>query len=207
MTDTADPYVVRPPKQERSRIAWERALDAGVALLEEGGLDAVTISAVCRRGRISPPSLYARVDGLGGLVAAVYERGMLAIQETEFELMAGLPAADTPLDERLAAAVGAMSETFRRHRTLLSAIIASSVRDERIHARGVEEALRVQSAMADALALPDQVGHDIAAMVFAEGVMRTVYGTDFSAAEPESEPVFRARLTRMALARARAADR
>src|SRR4051812_37000943 len=40
---------VRPPKQERSRASWNRVLDAGVAILEDTGYDALTIAAVCER--------------------------------------------------------------------------------------------------------------------------------------------------------------
>ena len=40
---------VRPPKQQRSRQAWNRVLDAGVSILEDGGYDAFTIAAVCER--------------------------------------------------------------------------------------------------------------------------------------------------------------
>ena len=45
---------VRPPKQRRSREAWNRVLDAGVAILEEGGYDAFTIAAVCERAAVAP---------------------------------------------------------------------------------------------------------------------------------------------------------
>ena len=56
---------VRPPKQRRSREAWNRVLDAGVAILEDGGYDAFTIAAVCERARVAPPAIYARTDQQG----------------------------------------------------------------------------------------------------------------------------------------------
>ena len=70
---------VRPPKQQRSREAWNRVLDAGVAILEDGGYDAFTIAAVCERaaggadgdlrphdeqGRALPRRLRARHRGM-----------------------------------------------------------------------------------------------------------------------------------------------
>ena len=45
----AESLEIRPPVQRRSREAWERVLNAGVELLEEGGYDAFTIAAVCDR--------------------------------------------------------------------------------------------------------------------------------------------------------------
>ena len=49
---------VRPPKQRRSRAAWRRVLDAGVAILADGGYEAFTIAAVCDRAGAAPPAIY-----------------------------------------------------------------------------------------------------------------------------------------------------
>ena len=67
---------VREPRQQRTREQWSRVLDAGVALLEEGGYDAFTIAALCERAQVPPRALYARTDTKDGLFLAVYERGM-----------------------------------------------------------------------------------------------------------------------------------
>lgn len=202
-TTDAESYAQRPPKQERSRAAWNRALDVGLTLLESGGLDAVTITEVCRRGRISPPSLYARVAGRAGLIAAVYERGMARVRASEDAVVASLDTSGTP-EERVSGAIAAMTDVFTREQAVLRAVIASSTRDERIHARGVEEARRVQDRILGMIALPTAAGRDIAAMIFAELVFRTAYGGEFTAVHAESEPAFVARLTRMSLARAHA---
>lgn len=193
--------VVRPPKQERSRIAWERALDAGLEILEEDGVDALTVAAVCRRAKISAPSLYARVDGHAGLVAAVYEKGVAAVYATEQALLARIPE-DADLPARIAGLVFMMTETFRRHRAIMRPIIGSSMSDPHIHGRGVEDGRRVVGIVADVLAIDPQAGHDIGTMLFAESVVRTIYGSEFYAAEPETDEEFRARLIRAARARA-----
>src|SRR3954454_13240802 len=67
---------VRPPKQQRSREAWNRVLDAGVGLLEDGGYDAFTIAAVCDRAGVAPTAIYARTTSKDALFLAVYEHGM-----------------------------------------------------------------------------------------------------------------------------------
>ena len=92
--------VVREPKQARSREAWERVLEVGRQLIEEGGVPALTITEVCRRSGINAPSLYARVDGRAGLFAAVYERGMAEVRATEERMLA--PAAPPGRHDRRA---------------------------------------------------------------------------------------------------------
>ncbi len=42
-------------------------VDAGLALLDSGGLEVVSLAAVAGRLDVRPPSLYAHVDGLAGL--------------------------------------------------------------------------------------------------------------------------------------------
>lgn len=204
MTDAAT-HTVRPPRQERTRLAWERVLEAGLTLLETGGLDAVTITDVCRLGRISPPSLYARVDGRSGLIAAIYEHGMQRIHVEEQGLMATVDAA-APLEQRLPAVIATTAQVFHRQRALMRPIVAASIQDEHIHRRGVEEAVRVQKEIVRILALPGDAGADIAAMVFAECVFRTAYGDQYTARGAETEAEFVARLTRMAHARAAGPD-
>jgi AcrR family transcriptional regulator len=57
------------PKQSRSRRTLERIVAAGLALLEEGGPDAVTVQAVVARARSSVGSFYARFKGKDDLLA------------------------------------------------------------------------------------------------------------------------------------------
>src|SRR3546814_15039022 len=70
---------VRAPRQQRTREQWRRILDAGVALLEEGGYDAFTIPALCDRAGVPPRALYARTDSKDALFLAVYEHGIARV--------------------------------------------------------------------------------------------------------------------------------
>ena len=84
------------PGQERTQ-AWSRVLDAGVALIEEGGYEAFTIAAVCERAQVAPRALYDRTTSKDALFLAVYEYGMSRIRAddevfTRDELWAGLDA-------------------------------------------------------------------------------------------------------------------
>src|SRR5215212_3486058 len=74
---------VRPPKQRRSREAWSRVLDAGVAVLEDGGYDAFTIAAVCERAQVAPTAIYARTSSKDALFLAVYEHGIARLREEQ----------------------------------------------------------------------------------------------------------------------------
>lgn len=202
-TTAAPQTVVRPPLQERSRRLWNRTLDTALDLLIEGGLEAVTVSEVCRRARISPPSLYARVDGLAGLISATYEYGMDSVRATEADALARVPDEQASVRDRIASVIDAVDDVFIKHRAVLQPIIASSARDTQIRDRGIYEARRVQLAMARALRLPDDVAADIAATVFAAIVVRTSYGLEFTSAHDTEDVVaFRDRLTRMGVARA-----
>src|SRR5215212_3519679 len=116
---TPDDLTVRPPKQRRSREAWIRVLDAGVSLLEDGGMDAFTIAAVCERAGVAPPAIYARTTSKDALFLAVYEHGIsrLRAEQEVFarpERWAGLP----PVELVRAAVAELVGITFRHERFL-----------------------------------------------------------------------------------------
>lgn len=203
MTDNP---AVRAPKQQRSRDAWDRVLAVGVQLFTEGGLEALTVTEVCRRAGVSAPSLYARVDGRAGLIAAVYEHAMLTIRASDAEVVGRLPGPDAPQAARIAAVVAAAAEQFSRNARLLRPIIAASLQDEWVHRRGIEEAQRLIGELSAALGIGEEAGRDIATMLFAELVMSTMYGADFASPFAPDATGHRDRLVRMATARAEAID-
>ncbi len=197
------PAPVREPKQARSRDSWERALEAGLQLLEEGGVEALTVTEVCRRAAISPPSLYARVDGLAGLFAAVWERGMQRVHRIEDEAFAGLPVEGASAEQRAAAATDAIVTVFERNATFLRAVIGQAGADPALLRNGAVESRRLLARVEEALGLPGPASAEIARTLYAECVVRTMYGADFFSDDPESPAAFRARLARLAAARAR----
>ncbi len=147
---------VRPPLQRRSREAWNRVLDAGVALLEDGGYDAFTIAAVCERAGVAPRALYARVDTKDVLLLAVHGHGvarLLAGQEVsaDTERWAELAPADL-VRAAVAEAVGISLRTrsscarscSSRPRTprSVSAVPATARRSETVLRRSCSERAR-----------------------------------------------------------------
>jgi AcrR family transcriptional regulator len=202
----ADLPAVRAPKQARSREAWERVLAVGRALVEEGGVEALTVTEVCRRSGISPPSLYARVDGRAGLFAAVYERGMTEIAATEERVLAGLPRRSAPAAQA-ADVAAAVAEVFETHARFLRPVISRSESDPALLARGAEESRRLLRRAAAAIDVAPEIAAEIAQALYAECVVRTIYGADFFTGRAESAEAFRRRITGAAVARAVSAAR
>src|SRR3954452_5374457 len=106
---------VRPPKQRRSREAWNRVLDAGVAILEDGGYEAFTIAAVCERARVAPTAIYARTTSKDALFLAVYEHGIAQLRAEQDVFADGTRWAGLGPAELVREAVAEMTGISSRH--------------------------------------------------------------------------------------------
>lgn len=180
--------VVRPPLQARSRAGWERALEVGLELLQEGGYEALTVSEVCRRAAISAPSLYARVDGRLGLFRAVYERGMAQVIVTEDRVFAEASGS-------LERTVDAVVEVFETHGALLRAVIRHAASDPDLLHRGAAESRRVLDRIVDALPpAPSEAATIVARLLYTESAFRAMYGERFWSDAGESREAFSSRL-------------
>lgn len=211
MTDPAQdlPYhlTIRPPRQERSRRAWDRILEAGVALLEEAGYDGFTIAAVCDRAQVPPRAVYDRAPSKNALFLAVYEHGMARIRadheifdDTAYWL--GLDA--TALIE---AAVRELAAVFSRHQALLRAVVLISGVHPEVNRRGSVYS-RELGDLFTALLRPiaAQITHpgtDVDTVlrtwfttVFSALVIRVAYGPGF-AADPVDDATYTSQLARM----------
>lgn len=194
--DDALSLVVRPPLQQRSREAWDRVLDAGVALLEERGYEGFTIAAVCARARVAPRALYARVDTKDGLFLAVYEHGLAQVRAEQRvledqERWHGLSAAQVA-DQ----AVREVAGIFARHAALLRSVVLISGAHPEVQRRGARYAQELGDQFAalllrfaDQIDLPDAETSVRAAFdgVFSTLVLRTAYGPGFAASSADDE--------------------
>jgi AcrR family transcriptional regulator len=202
-TDPVDDLDVRPPKQQRSREAWNRVLDAGVAILEDGGYDAFTIAAVCERASVAPTAIYARTTSKDALFLAVYEHGiadMRAEQEVfgNDDRWAGL----SPV-ELVRSAVAEMVGISLRHQRFLGAIVLISAAHQEVARRGSRYAqdladgfTRVVLRAGDAVthADPEAAVRACFGTVFATTIIRVAYGPAFATSSPVDDGTFVANL-------------
>jgi AcrR family transcriptional regulator len=207
-TRSADDLDVRPPKQQRSREAWNRVLDAGVAILEGGGYDAFTIAAVCERAAVAPTAIYARTTSKDALFLAVYEHGiagMRAEQEVfeDDDRWAGLSPADL-----VRSAVAEMVDISLRHQRFLGAVVLVSAAHKEIARRGSRYAedladgfTRVVLRAVDAVthADPEAAVRACFGTVFATTIIRVAYGPAFATSSPVDDRTFVADLGEVAV--------
>ncbi len=181
---------VSPAQQERSRLGWQRALDAATELFLAGGYEALSITEVCRRAGISAPSLYARVDGLHGLFLAVFERCMVEVHESERRAFA-------EVDGSIESVVDAVSGVFIEHSDALRAIIRRSTADPELLAEGAQESRRVKDWIAELLPGDGASTQLAARLIYTECAFRIIYGERFWNQQGESVAEFRDSLTEM----------
>ncbi|MFM9697005.1 TetR/AcrR family transcriptional regulator [Streptomyces europaeiscabiei] len=122
---------------ERSRRSQQDILQAGYALLEEGGVDALTVAAVAERAGMAVGSIYRRFGDKEGL--------LLAIQHAFTEkLQAEITGRISPERLRIlrdpavviAEAVGAITDTFHAHQALLRVFLLLGTRHEAVRTEG-----------------------------------------------------------------------
>lgn len=182
-------YTVRPPRQERSRQAWECVLAAGVALLSEGGYEAFTIAAMCERAGVPPRAIYARVDTKDALLLAVYEHGLARVQQDIRQVFHRLPDARSSPEVLVRELVGGVAGVFYEHEGFLKPVLLLSATHPEVHRRGSASSRSLGEDFVDAMqGLSLGVTHrdPVNALRFCYGmvhsaiVMRTMYGPGFA---------------------------
>ena len=127
---------MRLPVQTRSESSADRMLSTTLALLESGGLQAVTVAAVARGAGTSNGSLYHRFGDRSGLLRAAQDRALGAI---EAETAAAFARADgEPDDDRaLRLLARAALDIFARHRGAMRAFLVEGPGSPDLDARNV----------------------------------------------------------------------
>jgi AcrR family transcriptional regulator len=101
--------VVRPYRgvaaADRRADRRARLIEAALDLIGETGVDALTMTAVCARARLTERYFYESFRGRDALLAAVFDS---CIEEMDIAMYAALAAARADLLERCRAAAGAM---------------------------------------------------------------------------------------------------
>lgn len=128
----------RKPKQTRSQQSYDRMLDAATQILEAGGLQALTLSEVSRRSKVSIGSIYCRVDGKDDLLRAVQARALGQMDREFALLLTRARRRGLPLRELVPTMVRELSNFLRRHAKLLSAFMQQAATDPVIQATGAK---------------------------------------------------------------------
>lgn len=173
---------VRQPVQRRSRERWTRVLDSGVALIEEGGYEALTIAAVCERADVPPRLIYERVSNKDALFLAVYEHGMQRVLADEAALDHGDRWTGLDTVALVADAVREIAHVFLLNDQFLRSVVLISSAHPEVRARGAAYTDGLRRRFTDRVST---IGADPTAVatvfrtVFASMVFRTAYGADF----------------------------
>jgi AcrR family transcriptional regulator len=194
---------VRPPKQRRSREAWHRVLDAGVAILEDGGYDAFTIAAVCERAQVAPPAIYARTTSKDALFLAVYEHGIGRLRAEQDVFADETRWAGLDPIALVRAAVAEMVGISFRHERFLRAVVLISAAHPEVRRRGSRYGQELGDGFARVvLRARGAIGHQDAeaavracfGTVFATTMIRVAYGPGFATPSAVDDQTFTADL-------------
>jgi AcrR family transcriptional regulator len=198
---------IRPPRQERSRQVWARILDAGVAIVEEGGYEAFTIAAVCERAGVAPPTVYARVDTKDGLFLAVYEHGIARVRDGDAVFADARRWTGLTCDQLIRDAVSELAQIFLRNARFLGAVVLISGGHPEIKRRGSIHTHRVGDAFTSVLLrAQDEIAHPdphtavrtCFDTLFSALVLRVAYGPGFATAKT-TDAAFTAHLADIAV--------
>jgi AcrR family transcriptional regulator len=134
---------IRPPRQARSRATLERALQAGVEILNEGDWEAFTVAEVCRRAGVAMGSLYSRFPTKQALLVAVQARLIAEFGAEEQALFADASweSLDTP--QTIARAVREVGGFFNRHQVALAMLMSRGAQEPAIALQGGASARRL----------------------------------------------------------------
>jgi AcrR family transcriptional regulator len=147
----ADQSYVRAPKQERSRMSFERAVDAAVALLVERKSDSFTLAEVAERGGVSIGSIYGRVDSKDDLLRAAHAREMSRIMAEQDAAFATLTRQEEPLADTVARVILTMATVLRTNAPVLAPFMELSKHDPAIAKTGQAAHAGLVRSVQDAL--------------------------------------------------------
>jgi AcrR family transcriptional regulator len=148
-------FVVREPKQERSRLSFDRAVDAAVELLIERGSDAFTFNDVAARAGVSTGSIYGRVDSKDDLLRFAHAREMARISDQQKRLFEESAPPGEPLAASVRRLVATTSQFLRDNAAVMGPFMLLANSDDviadagRVTAREMLESFRTALLRAD----------------------------------------------------------
>ncbi|MDX3614837.1 TetR/AcrR family transcriptional regulator [Streptomyces sp. NPDC051773] len=136
---STEPSLDLPPAQQaRSRLTQQRILEAGTALLEEGGTEALTVAAVAARAGVSVGSVYRRFGDKDRLIAALQHA---MIDEFGADIVRRFAPLSTDPTVLVTSAVAGLTETYQAHERLMRVFLAAGATDPAVARVGSEAAI------------------------------------------------------------------
>jgi AcrR family transcriptional regulator len=112
-----------PARQRRSQMTTERLLEAAESLLRERGADAATLRAIADRAGVSVGIVYRRFRDKDTVLRAVYMRFFARIDAANRRALESDRLRDAKTLQVLTAVVTGIGDGYRRHRTLVRALV------------------------------------------------------------------------------------
>ena len=136
---STEPSLDLPPAQQaRSRLTQQRILEAGTALLEEGGTEALTVAAVASRAGVAVGSVYRRFGDKDRLIAALQHD---MIEQFNADIVRRFDPLGTEPPALVASAVAGLTETYQAHERLMRVFLAAGAVDPAVARVGSEAAI------------------------------------------------------------------
>ncbi|WP_455921212.1 TetR/AcrR family transcriptional regulator [Pseudomonas putida] len=140
----------RPPKQNRSRAALEKLLNATREILSEGTFEQLTIAGISKRSGVSVGSIYARFEGKDDLFLAVMADVLGELDAEWAELIEALTRKELPLTQQVPELIGTLAEHLRRHASILKPFMTRGS-DPRVAVYGKATHLKTASSFQNLL--------------------------------------------------------
>jgi AcrR family transcriptional regulator len=155
---------VRPPLQDRSRIAQVAALDAFEFMLRDRPLHKVTVQDVADRAKLSITSVYARFDGKKALVLALHERVIHDAIDQLGSLLAEAAASEESVEATVVRLMNQVVEFACENKHVFGAVLSAA--DEETNQRAAAFIRAGSEAVAEylvpRLGLPaERADHDV----------------------------------------------
>lgn len=171
--------------RDHNEVTAQALLDAGEALLVEGGASALSVRAVADRADTTTRAVYTLFGSKAGLVEAVAARGYLLLAE----LVSAIPRTDDPRADLIA--VGGAFRTFAIGHPILFRLTFERAQAEVFSVERVVSAAAaayealialIERAQETALVDPDRSPHEVAYMI--HSVCQGLAGSELAAQPP-----------------------
>ena len=129
---------VRPPKQERSQRTLELFLDTVEALLEEQGVETVSVKDIAARAELSVGGFYSRFPNREAVLRAVHARFAIEAKATVDVALAPARWVQMPLVDAVPRLVTFLADDYKKRPGLRRAFLALNGTDAEVRMRSQE---------------------------------------------------------------------